>query len=161
MRIKNLISEDFVNYREPAMFISAPFCDWKCCRELGRDICMCQNSPAYNSPIVDVPDGELVGRYLANPITTAVVVGGFEPLYESWFPELLAFLKLFREKSSDCVVIYTGYNEGEVAGKLDELRKLGNVIVKFGRFIPDQPRHRDGLLGVELASPNQHAVKIC
>lgn len=160
MHIKNLIDEDFVNYRKPSMFISAPFCDWKCCREQGRDICMCQNSPAYNSPIVEISDDELVRRFADNPITSAIVVGGFEPLFDSWFHELLSFIRLLRTRTDAECVIFTGYDESEVKDKIEELRKFGNVIVKFGRFIPDCQHHLDELLGVELASPNQHAVMI-
>ena len=32
-----------------------------------------------------------------------------------------------------------------------------NIIVKFGRFIPNSPHIYDTLLGVELASNNQYA----
>lgn len=160
MHIKNLIDEDFINYRRPAMFISAPFCDWKCCKEQGRDICMCQNSKAYNSPIIEISDDELVDRFIENPITSAVVVGGFEPLYKTWFPELLSFLRKLRTRTAAEVVVFTGYEESEASEKIDELKKIGNVIVKFGRFIPDQPHHLDSILGVELASPNQHALRL-
>jgi len=45
MRIKNILDEDIVNYKKISMFIATCVCDWKCCRELGKDICMCQNSP--------------------------------------------------------------------------------------------------------------------
>jgi hypothetical protein len=31
------------------------------------------------------------------------------------------------------------------------------VIVKFGRFIPNQKSHYDEILGVNLVSPNQYA----
>ena len=32
-----------------------------------------------------------------------------------------------------------------------------NIIVKFGRFKPNEESHLDKLLGVRLASPNQYA----
>ena len=35
-----------------------------------------------------------------------------------------------------------------------------NIIVKFGRFIPDQESHYDEVLGVNLASNNQYAKKL-
>ena len=40
------------------------------------------------------------------------------------------------------------------------LSKFANVIIKFGRFIPNQKPHFDEVLGVELASPNQYAVEL-
>jgi hypothetical protein len=36
----------------------------------------------------------------------------------------------------------------------------GNLIFKFGRFIPDRPHRFDEVLGVELASDNQFAVNL-
>ena len=35
-----------------------------------------------------------------------------------------------------------------------------NIIIKYGRFIPDQQPHYDEILGVNLASSNQGAEKI-
>jgi len=160
MRVKNIVWEDFVNYRKPCMFVCTCFCDWKCCREQGMDICMCQNSPAYGSPIVDVPDEEIVSRYLSNPITSSVVFGGFETLNDAQFPEVMALCRKLREHVQDTIVVYTGYNPDEVREKVDALRELGNVVVKFGRFVPGQPHHLDEVLGVELASPNQYAVAL-
>lgn len=40
------------------------------------------------------------------------------------------------------------------------LKKYKNIIVKFGRYIPNQKKHFDPVLGVELASDNQHAEKL-
>ena len=37
---------------------------------------------------------------------------------------------------------------------------FNNIIVKFGRFIPNQESHYDEILEVNLASPNQYARKI-
>ena len=43
MIIKQLVDEDFVNYKKPSMFIGFPTCDWKCERECGHQG-LCQNS---------------------------------------------------------------------------------------------------------------------
>ena len=48
----------------------------------------------------------------------------------------------------------------EIADKIDALKKFENVIVKFGRFIPDAKHRFDDVLGVELASDNQFAERI-
>ena len=60
----------------------------------------------------------------------------------------------------DDVVIYTGFNADEVIDECMILSKYANIIVKFGRFIPDQESHYDELLGVNLASPNQYSVEL-
>ena len=41
-----------------------------------------------------------------------------------------------------------------------KLKQYDNIIIKFGRFIPNQEKHYDEVLGVELASPNQYARRI-
>jgi hypothetical protein len=79
------------------------------------------------------------------------------------YDELKDFLMYLRihESCFDDVVIYTGYNEKEIKDKIDELSTLfSNIIIKFGRFIPNQDPHHDDILGVNLASDNQYAIKI-
>ena len=43
---------------------------------------------------------------------------------------------------------------------VDFLKSYKNIIIKFGRFIPNDKPHRDTILGVNLASSNQYAKKI-
>ena len=62
---------------------------------------------------------------------------------------------------SDDVVIYTGYTMSEIEQKINRLLPLGNIVVKFGRFVPNQTPHYDEVLGVDLASDNQYAERIC
>ena len=40
------------------------------------------------------------------------------------------------------------------------LRKYPNIIIKYGRYIPDQEPHQDEVLGVRLASNNQYAERM-
>jgi hypothetical protein len=67
---------------------------------------------------------------------------------------------LFRCYTNDDIVIYTGYNESEVSEQIERLRYFKNIIIKFGRYIPNQQAHYDDILGVNLASNNQYAIKI-
>lgn len=161
MRLKGLLDEDFVNYKESSMFLISPFCDFKCDREYGSTIC--QNSDLAKSDIITIDNDELITRYLENDITTSVVIGGLEPLINGWFEEdLLPFIYNLRVKNncSDTVVIYTGYNKNEVESKIDALKKFNNIIIKFGRFIPNQKSRYDDILGINLVSDNQYAEKI-
>ena len=41
-----------------------------------------------------------------------------------------------------------------------EMNLYGNIIIKFGRFIPNQPSIYDEILGVTLASNNQYAKRL-
>ena len=103
----------------------------------------------------------LINRYLTNPITKAIVIAGMEPFDT---PDLIYDIVLgFREIGCmDDIVIYTGYRDDEVQPYIDRLKAItSNVIIKFGRFVPDQQSHYDKVLGVKLASDNQKGVRIC
>ena len=77
------------------------------------------------------------------------------------FDDVLSLLKYFREHDCDAdFVIYTGYYRYEIEDRVQELEKYKNVIVKFGRYVPNQEKHYDEVLGVWLASDNQYAERI-
>ena len=152
MKIKGLITEDFVNYKKASMTIIFPYCTFKC----GKDYC--QNSSLAKTPIIEISIDDLVNRYINNPITEAVVMQGLEP-FDSW-NDLREFVQKLREYSNDDIVIYTGYNRDEVIEYIRELSVYPNIIVKFGRYIPNQEKHYDEVLGVYLASSNQRGEKI-
>jgi hypothetical protein len=153
MIVKEVRDEDFVNYKKPSMFIGFPSCTWKCEKECGERCC--QNSALAQSPNIDISIDALIERYMNNPITKAIVCGGLEP-FDSW-DDLQNFILLFRYWCPDEVVIYTGYTENEIQDKLEWLRLYAPVIVKFGRYMPNQQPHYDEVLGVKLASNNQYA----
>ena len=135
------------------MFLIFPYCSFKCDKECGKSIC--QNSALAHEPAVEIETAAIVRRYLDNPLTHAVVCGGLEPFDSK--EELYQFIELLRFYCDDEVVIYTGYTEEELAAEIPTLQKFDNIIVKFGRFIPDSPHIFDTVLEMELASPNQYA----
>lgn len=159
MIIKELRDEDFVNYKKPSMFIAFPSCSWKCERECRMRVC--QNSALAQAPNIEIEAEEIVDRYLRNPITSSVVIGGLEPFDD--YRDLLELISYFRfKKCYDDIVIYTGYTEAEckAQGFLLDLQSYSPIIIKFGRFIPNQQPHYDEVLGVKLASDNQYGKKI-
>ena len=153
MKIKGLISEDFVNYKKPAMTIMFPHCNgFKCGAEY------CQNSPLSKAEDIEMDISNIVIRYLNNPITESVVMQGLEP-FDSW-DDLIGLVGCLRHSTDDDIVIYTGYYKEEIADKIALLSKYKNIIIKYGRYIPDQKKHYDEVLGVYLASENQYAERI-
>ena len=153
MKIKGLISEDFVNYKKPAMTIMFPHCNgFKCGAEY------CQNSPLSKAEDIEMNISDIVIRYLNNPITESVVMQGLEP-FDSW-DNLIEFIKQLRESTDDDIVIYTGYYKEEITDKIALLSKYKNIVIKYGRYIPCQEKHYDEVLGVYLASSNQYAERI-
>lgn len=152
MKIKGLISEDFVNYKKPAMTIMFPHCSFKC----GEGYC--QNSPLVTAENIELDISDIVIRYLNNPITESVIMQGLEP-FDSW-NDLIELVDCLRCSTNDDIVIYTGFNKEEIADKICLLTKYKNIIIKFGRYIPNQEKHYDEVLGVYLASLNQYAERI-
>jgi organic radical activating enzyme len=159
-RVKDIIDETFQDYKKPSMFISTCFCDWKCCKENNLDITVCQNSNIAKQKTIEVSVDEILRRYQANPITSSIVIGGLEPFRQ--YAELYWFIYAMRSiyEISDDIVIYTGYYPNEIEWDIEQLKTFKNIIIKFGRYIPNDTPHIDEVLGIELASSNQYAVKI-
>ena len=158
MKIRNLIDQDIVNYKKMSMFIATCYCDFKCCTELGLDICICQNSPIAQSKIINISNDRIVKRFMKNKLTHAVVFGGLQPFKQ--FDEMFQLIKCFRQQTEQDIVIFTGYYEGEIEEEIQQLKQFKNIIIKFGRYIPGHEVHFDEVLGVNLASNNQYAKKI-
>jgi len=162
MRVKTVVDEDFTNYKKPSMFIGTISCNGKCCIEAGIPLSVCQNDGWRSGAPIVLSNRELCQRYLNNPLTKAIVFGGLEPFEQ--FKELERFIFTLRRVfgCDDDVVIYTGYNPEELSFELNVLSgHYNNIIVKFGRFVPNSQHRFDEILGVELASENQYAVQIC
>ena len=158
MELKGFVEEDFANYKKIAMFLIFPKCSFKCCKEAGCDIC--QNSPLARTKNFSITYEELLDRYINNNISESIVMGGLEPLDS--FEDVITLVQLLRTKynNNDDIVIYTGFYENEITEYIDQLKNFSNIIIKFGRFIPNQKPHYDEVLGVNLASDNQYAQKI-
>lgn len=156
MLIKTIVKEDFNNYKKPAMVIGFPKCSFKCEKESGKQVC--QNSALATAPDKTVSIDSIIEKYMDNKLTKAIVLGGLEPFDSK--KDLIEFVNAFRLYSDDDIVIYTGYYKEEIKEWVDILSRYPNIIIKFGRFIPNQKKHYDEVLGVELASDNQYAERI-
>lgn len=158
MKVKDVVTS-FSDYKETGLLVAFPTCSFKCCKEYGgctND--MCQNSELARQESVEITKEKIIGRF--NPdIHKALIFGGLEPIDSYYDMMMLAFM--FREKYAYPIVIYTGYTEKEVKELQSKMHfdDIGNVIVKYGRYIPNMESHYDKVLGVELASPNQYAIK--
>lgn len=159
MLIKSIQDEDFVNYHKASMFIGNCYCDWKCCLEGHLPLETCQNHQIMAQPNIDCSDEIIYQRYIANPITTSIVIGGLEPFLQ--FEEMVSLIRYFRENGcNDDFVIYTGYYPNEIEDQIEELKQYKNIVIKFGRYIPNHQNHYDEVLGVSLVSNNQYGEKI-
>lgn len=170
MKVKGITDECFSDYMIPAMYIAFPKCSFKCDIENGNQYC--QNSSLVNEPTIETDKETLIQRYLTNPLTHAIVCGGLEP-FDSEL-DLLPFVDSLRRKHNchDPIIIYTGYTEEEITtghwgngapaeqiNYFNQLIGYGNIIIKYGRYRPNEEAHYDIELGVYLASNNQYAKR--
>lgn len=159
MQVKTIIDEDFTNYKTPSMFIATCYCNWKCCIEQGLDKSICQNSEIAKQKNIEISADEIFSRYNSNLITNSIVLGGLEPFLQ--FEEIYELIKYFRNNNcNDDFVIYTGYYNYEIEKQIKKLKQFANIIIKYGRYIPNQNAHYDEILEVNLASNNQYGEKI-
>ena len=61
MIVKNIIEEDFSNYKKPSMFIAFPTCSFKCEKECGSQVC--QNSELAKSPNIEISYDNIIKKY--------------------------------------------------------------------------------------------------
>ena len=154
IEVKGIIFEDFVNYKKPCMTLMMPKCSFKCDKENG--VQLCQNWELAAAPEQTVHINSLMRNYINNPITEAIVLQGLEP-FDSLIDLYTVAAALEDFQITDDFVIYTGYTREEITSQLKPLHNVpGHVIVKWGRYIPNQKPHYDPVLGVYLASDNQY-----
>lgn len=159
MYLKDIIFEDFVNYWRPSMFVICGNCDGKCWVERGLPPTTCQNHGLNKLKDIYVSSDNLIRQYLNNPIVNSIVFGGLEPM--TVFDDIYNFTEKLRATGClDDVVIYTGFYPDEIEEQLKKISPLGNIIFKFGRYVPGDEPHYDDVLGIKLASNNQWGEKI-
>lgn len=156
MKIKGIVFEDFLNYKKPSLFIIFPYCNFKCDKDCGLKVC--QNSSLAKEKEIEYSIDKIIDNYIENDITKAIVCGGLEPMDS--FDDLKELVGALRIKTNDDIVIYTGYREEEIEDKVNNLKQFTNIIIKFGRYIPNDKGYYNDILGVNLASRNQYVKKI-
>lgn len=157
MILKGVVDQDFIQYKKPCMTLMFPRCSFKCDIECGERVC--QNSALAFSPDIEVDTYTIAKRFLDNLMVDTLVCGGLEPFDSGKDLNRLISLLRFCECDDD-VVIYTGYTEEEIKERFSWIYGHKNIIIKFGRFIPNRPHIYDEVLGVELSSDNQYAKRI-
>ena len=160
MIVKDIVYETFQDYKKPSMLIATCMCDFKCLTEQNLDISICQNSELTSQKNIEIDDNKIIKRYLTNDVTQAIVIGGLEPFLQ--FDEIVQFIDLLRYvyNNEDDIVIFTGYYLNEIEYYIKILSYYKNIIIKFGRYIPNTESVYDDILGIVLSSNNQYAVKL-
>lgn len=150
---------DIVNYKKCSFTIQSGItCTFKCEQECGEKVC--QNNSLINAKPGEYFIDKIIENFNNQNLAKAFVFQGLEPIDN--LKQLLWFIYHLRKISSADVAIYTGYTEEECGPLISLIRMMSweNIIIKFGRFVPnDEPRF-DEVLGVELKSKNQYAKKI-
>ena len=158
MKLYDIRIGDVTNYKKPSMVLVCPYCDFKCEKENGIECC--HNKPLLKQPLLNVHSDRIIKIYKDNKICKALIFSGLEPFKS--YDDMLIVIEKFRQVSKNPIIIYTGYTEQELEKEINFLtNKYKNIIVKFGRYKPGEEPHKDPILGVNLASSNQYARKIC
>ena len=155
MKLKGIIDYDCTNYKVPVLTLEFPKCDFKCDKLNGCQVC--QNSALAHEPDIDISISKIWHMYEQNPLTKGFCLQGLEPFDSD---EIFDFIDTIRYFCEDPIIIYTGYNKEELPKQINILKNYSNIIIKWGRFILGDEPHYDPILGVKLASNNQHAEKI-
>lgn len=158
MHLKRIIEESVGDYKETSMLLVTPSCTWKCKG--------CQNKDLAKLPTVEVDDNDILALFSSNPFSKAIVIGGLEPL--DCIEEIRAFIfsarKYFPIGERPPIIIYTGYEEEQLKkmgweSKLKyELIQYGNCHLKYGKYVENGSPYKNAVLGVKLASSNQHVM---
>lgn len=160
IRLKGVITTDFINGGPShiSMTLEFPFCDFKC----GVD--RCQNAGLVNMDTMTYDIDTILGLYQRTTLTDVIVLQGLEPLHPDSIDEAMDFCERARMVTNDPIIIYTGYTEAEVRsmypGQMSRLHDLTGVVMKVGRYNPDLLPKYDPILGLTLASSNQHSIII-
>lgn len=149
MWIKDVF-ENFTDYNKISMYIFGTTCRLNC-----RN-CFHDHTRSYANK--EVNEEELADYILSNKLVKAVLFSGLNWLDQ--IDDLISFISIFRQKSNNDVVIYTGYTEDESFEYIKRLKKFDNIIIKFGRYVPGTEQIFDSTLGITLNSNNQYAKKI-
>lgn len=158
--LRGVVVEDFCNYKLPSMFLISSYCDWKCCHEANIDESVCQNHGLVSGLIKQYSYDSIHQAYINNPITKAIVIGGLEPMLQ--IDEIIGLIKFFRKNQcNDPFVIYTGYYPSEIQDCVSKLKNFNNIIIKYGRYVPNAKSRYDDVLGITLISDNQYAEVLC
>lgn len=161
IELKGIVWEDMVNYKKICTTLMFPKCSFKCDKENGVQLCQNWGLAAAPSERHNIDD--ILDIYKNNPITEAIVLQGLEPL-DSPIDCYTVAAALQRWEINDDLVIYTGYNphEDKIDNIIDSIASLtpGHLIIKWGRYIPNQEKHYDPVLGIYLASNNQYGELI-
>lgn len=156
-KTKGIIIEDFIQYKKPTLFVSNTLCkDFKCDYENKCKLCI--NSQLVNQKDQYISLNSLIKLYISNDITEGITFGGLEN-FDQFF-QLYYFIKEFRKVCNDVIIIYTGYYKNEIEDKIQLLSKFENIIIKYGRFKPNQTKVYDNILGVYLSNKEQYAEYI-
>lgn len=159
IKLKDIIIEDFLNYKKPSMFLITCKCDWKCCIEQHMPITSCQNNNIVNMSEKVFEYSDILNMYYDNDISKAIVFGGLEPFQQ--FDEMCGLIKFIRDNQiTDDIVIYTGYEKEEILQYIEKLKLFDNIIIKYGRYMPNRNSRFDEVLGVNLISDNQYAERL-
>jgi len=96
------------------MTIEFPYCDFKCDRENGTQLC--HNWALTDCKSLKIEPARIAHLYVTSALTSALCMQGLEPMDS--FDDVIEVCSLVRAVTDDDIVIYTGYNRDEIEDKI-------------------------------------------
>lgn len=156
----DVIAQDFVNNAICTFTIESGIsCTFKCDKE--NNCQMCHNFALTKQQPIETSINRLIELYDSQELSHSVTFQGLEPLDN--LKQLLWFIYYFRQTHDDFIYIWTGYDKNECKDLIyliKEKMQWKNIVIKFGRYRPNDTPHLDPILGINLSSSNQYAEVI-
>ena len=146
------------HYYKNGLLVATVGCDWKCLKEQGLDISICQNSHTSKMQTKFISTKELVDKFNENLLSECIIFAGLEPILQ--FDEVYGFIKEFRKTNYNDVVIFTGYYPEEIKEELEKLKSFENIYIKLGRYIQNSSKIYDPIGKIWLSGSNQYFIKL-
>lgn len=100
---------------------------------------------------------EIINDYDRNKLVSTLILSGLEPFDN--FDIMLSLIHWFRVFFEDDIVIYSGYELKEIEEYIKPLSSY-NVLVKYGRYMPNKNHIYNEDLELYLSSDNQRTIHI-
>lgn len=163
MKLSGIPTMVFNDYKKTSLYIPFINCTLKCVKEAkerGEYMVECQNHSLLKlKEYLHISVEDIKKQYIDNnPFIEAVILSGLDP-FDSW-EDAYEFITEFRKISDMEIVIFTGYEPFEIHEKLLQIKNFSNIIIKFGRYKPLEPKRYDEIGMITLISGNQRFIKL-
>jgi len=129
MKLKNIIREDYLNYKKCSLYLAFSQCKLYC-----ED---CFNFGLRDQENIIISAKTIIDWHSSNLFEEAIICSGLNP-FDS-FEDLEELVReCYKENYSCDLIIFTGYEKKDIEDKIYTLTKIKHsdqkIIIKYGRY---------------------------